>query len=432
MDLIQNIPGTELPRVVIVGGGFAGIKLARKLSNKSVQVVLIDRYNFHQFQPLYYQVATAGLEPSSISFPLRKAIQNHIHTHFRMAELHNIIPGKNEIETSIGRIGYDYLVLAMGADTNFYGKEDMIKSALPMKTVGEALRIRNTLLENCERALNTEDEIHQQELLNIVIVGGGATGVELAGALAEMKSFVFPKDYPEIDFSKMGIYLIEANSRLLAAMSSDSSAKAGKYLMSMGVQVHPGTKVVSFESKRIKTDKGQVIPAEIVLWTAGISVPSINGLDKAEIMRGGRILVNRFNQVVHYENIFALGDMAYMSEPAYPEGHPQVAPPAIQQANLLADNLIKYISGKGMKEFRYSHQGSMATVGRNRAVVELGRVHFGGFAAWAFWLLVHLMSIVGSKNRVFIFLNWMWNYLSYDQSLRLILKPSKRKTQPAF
>jgi NADH dehydrogenase len=427
MQPIANIPQTAFPRIVIVGGGFAGMKLARKLSKKEFQVILIDRNNFHQFQPLYYQVATAGLEPSSIAFPMRKAFQNFERTHFRMADLHKIFPERNEIETNIGTLTYDYLVLSMGADTNFFGKPDMEKTALPMKSVGEALRIRNTILENYEKALNSTNPNEQQELMNIVIVGGGATGVELAGALAEMKKYVFPKDYPEMDFSKMDIYLIEASQRVLAAMSEDSSAKVDKYLKFMGVQVYTKTKVISFEEKRVKTDKGQVFPAEIVLWTAGIAVPEIDGLDKAEKMRGGRILVDRYNQVVHYDNIFAIGDMAFMTEPKYPNGHPQVAPPAIQQGTLLAENLDRKAKGKPMKEFFYSHQGSMATVGRNRAVVELGKIHFGGFVAWAFWLFVHLMSIVGSKNRVFIFMNWMVNYLSYDQSLRLIMKPSRRK-----
>ncbi len=427
MQPIANIPQTSFPRIVIVGGGFAGMKLARKLSKKAFQVILIDKNNFHQFQPLYYQVATAGLEPSSIAFPMRKAFQKFEHTHFRMAELQKVIAERNEIETSLGRLSYNYLVLAIGADTNFYGKTDIEKTAMPMKSVGEALRIRNTILENYEKALNSTDPLEQQELMNIVIVGGGATGVELAGALAEMKRYVFPKDYPEMDFSKMGIYLIEASRRVLAGMSEDSSAKGAKYLKSMGVQVMTGTKVISFEAKRIKTDKDQTIPVEMVLWTAGIAVPEIEGIEKAEKMRGGRILVNRFNQVEHYENIFAIGDMAYMTEPKYPNGHPQVAPPAIQQGSLLAENLEKWVEGRPLKEFSYSYQGSMATVGRNRAVVELGKFHFGGFVAWAFWLFVHLMSIVGSKNRVFIFMNWMVNYMSYDQSLRLIMKPSRRK-----
>ena len=427
MSIIANIPFSQFPRVVIVGGGFAGMKLARKLGQMDFQVVLIDRNNFHQFQPLFYQVATAGLEPSSIAFPMRKAFQDFKNTHFRMAEFLQVSPEKNEIETNLGRLSYDYLILAIGADTNFFGWEDMEKFGLPMKSVGEALRIRNTILENYEKALNTIDETGQQELMNILIVGGGATGVELAGALAEMKKYVFPKDYPEMDFSKMAIYLVEANNRLLASMSPDSSSKAEAYLRSMGVLVYTDTKLVSYEAKRAKTNKDQTFLTEMVLWTAGITVPAIDGIDKAEIMKGGRIHVNRFNQVSPYPNIFAIGDMAFMTEPRYPNGHPQIAPPAIQQGKHLARNLEKLQQGKPMKEFSYSHQGLMATVGRNRAVVELGKFHFGGFIAWAFWLFVHLMSIVGSKNRIFIFLNWMVNYMSYDQSLRLIMKPSRRK-----
>ncbi len=430
MNQIANIPQTNFPRVVIIGGGFAGVKLAGKLRNKEFEVVLIDRHNFHQFQPLYYQVATAGLEPSSIAFPMRKAFQKYKHSHFRMAEFLRVIPETNEIETNIGNISYNYLVLAIGADTNYFGREDMQRSGLPMKSVGEALRIRNTILENFERALNTDDDLEQRELMNIVIVGGGATGVELAGALAEMKRFVLPKDYPEMDFNKMGIYLVEAGNRLLSVMSVKSSAIVEEYLKKMGVSVHTSTRVISFDSKRIKTDKGDEIPAELVLWTAGISVPNVAGIDKAEKGRGGRISVNRFNQVLPYDNIFALGDMAMMTEPKYPNGHPQVAPPAIQQASHLAENLQRKLKGKGMLEFSYVHKGSLATVGRNRAVAELGKIHIRGFIAWVFWLFVHLMSIVGSKNRVFIFMNWMWNYLSYDQSLRLIIRPSAKKNVP--
>jgi NADH:ubiquinone reductase (H+-translocating) len=427
MEYIANIPDVSFPRVVIVGGGFAGIKLALRLSKKKMQVVLIDRHNFHQFQPLYYQVATAGLEPSSISFPMRKAFQKFPHTHFRMAEFRQVVPEKNEIETSIGTLRYDYLVLAMGADTNFFGREDMENSAYPMKSVGEALRIRNTILENYEKALNTDDPRIQLELMNIVIVGGGATGVELAGALSEMKRYVLPKDYPELDFSCMGIHLVEASPRVLASMSPKSSEVVEKYLLSMGVKIYTNTKVISFKSKLITTDKGQTIPSVNVLWTAGIAVNKVDGLDKASLKRANRIEVNRFNQVTPYENIFAVGDMALMTEPSYPNGHPQVAPPAIQQATHLSKNLGRLTSGKPMKEFSYVYKGTMATVGRNRAVAELGKVHITGFFAWAFWLFVHLMSIVGSKNRIFIFMNWMWNYLSYDQSLRLIIKPSRRK-----
>lgn len=428
MDRIANIPSTGYPRVVIAGGGFAGMKLAKKLSGEKFEVVLIDRFNFHQFQPLYYQVATAGLEPSSISFPIRKAFQYNKHIHFRMAELLEVNPEKNEVITSIGSLGYDYLVLAMGADTNYFGREDMIRAALPMKSVGEALRIRNTILENLEKALNTQDEVVQQELMNIVIVGGGATGVEMAGALSEMKRYVLPKDYPELDFNKMDIFLIEAGERLLAAMSPASSKVVEEYLLKMGVKVFTSTKVTSFENRKVSTDSGMIIHSVQVFWTAGIAVPEVKGIEKARKMRGGRLKVDRFSRLPEYRNIFAIGDMACMTEPAYPLGHPQVAPPAIQQATHLAGNLINITKGREMKEFTYRHQGSMATVGRNRAVAELGPIRIRGFVAWAFWLFVHLMSIVGSKNRVFIFMNWMWNYLSYDQSLRLIIKPSKRKT----
>ncbi len=424
MRKIANVPENNLPRVVIVGGGFAGMKLIRMLRNDRIEVVLIDRFNFHQFQPLYYQVATAGLEPSSIAFPLRKAIQKYKHSHFRMAELLRIDTEKKEIVTTIGNLSFDYLVLAIGAETNFFGSSEIKKTSMPMKSVGEALRIRNTILENYERAMNTEDETVQQELMNIVIVGGGATGVEMAGALAEMKKYIFPVDYPELDFSNVGIYLVEANERLLAAMSEKSSQKVEKYIKKMGVKVYTSSKVKSIEHNKVFLEDRTSIPTKTVIWTAGIRIPAISGIEKSEVLANGRLKVNRFSQLLHYENIFALGDMAYMEEPAYPRGHPQIAPPAIQQAALLAKNLKRLIFGKPMIEFVYKHRGIMATVGRNRAVAELGKIHFSGFPAWAFWLFIHLMSIVGSKNRIFIFLNWMWNYISYDQSLRLIIRPS--------
>ena len=426
MNNIANIPDNELCRIVIVGGGFAGLKLVRKLNRNKFEIILIDKNNYHQFQPLYYQVATAGLEPSSIAFPMRKVFHGYKHTHFRMAELLSVDPDKKEIETSIGRVRYDYLVLATGADTNYFKMKDFENNSLPMKSVSEALRIRNSILENYEKALNTNEKKEQQELMNIVIVGGGATGVELAGALSEMKRYVFPRDYPEIDFGQVDIYLLEAGKRLLASMSEFSSGKAEKYLKTMGVKVFTDTKVTGYENKKVLMDEGKMIPSATILWTAGIRIPEIKGLNEAVLYKNGRIKVNRYNQVEPYSDIFALGDMVLMKEPNYMEGHPQTAPPAIQQARSLACNLEKLISGKKMKEFKYWHKGTMATVGRNRAVFDLGKIHFGGFVAWAIWLFVHLMSIVGSKNRIFIFMNWMWNYLSYDQSLRLIIRPSDK------
>jgi NADH:ubiquinone reductase (H+-translocating) len=428
MNRIANIPENNLPRIVIIGSGFAGMKLVRKLNKDKFEIILIDKNNYHQFQPLFYQVATAGLEPSSIAFPVRKAFQNYRHTHFRMAELLGINADEKEIETSIGKMNYDFLVLAIGADTNFFGQKDIENSSMPMKSVSEALRIRNTILENYEIAINTDDILGQQELMNIVIVGGGATGVELAGALAEMKKYIFPRDYPEIDFSKVDIYLVEANNRLLTSMTIESSKKAEIYLKNMGVKVIKDSRVKSFENKRVILEQGMTIPTVTLLWTAGIRVPLIKGIERAEIIvKSGRIKVNRFSQVESYNDIFAIGDMAYMEEPSYPLGHPQVAPPAIQQAVCLSKNMERLISEKSMKEFHYRHRGTMATVGRNRAVFENGKIRFGGFFAWAFWLFVHLMSIVGSKNRIFIFMNWMWNYMTYDQSLRLIMRPSGKK-----
>lgn len=420
---LANIPNTDKKRVVIVGNGFAGLKLMRKIGSDGFQIVVLDKNNFHQFQPLLYQVATAGLEPSAISFPIRKILQNEKDIHFRIAELTEIIAEKKEIITNIGYLKYDYLVLAIGANTNFFGQQNIEDHALSMKTASDAILIRNTILENFERALLERDQEKINEYLNIVLVGGGPTGVELAGALAEMKKYIFPKDYPELDLSKMRIVLFEASSGLLAGMSTESAERSLKYLNKLGVEVRLNTRVVDYNGSCLKLFDGNTISTKTVIWAAGVKANSVKGLSADVFGRGSRIKVDRFNRVINYKHIYALGDLCIMETPKYPNGHPQVAQVAIQQSIFLANNLHRLKSGKNVKEFEYADKGSMATIGRNLAVADLPFAKLKGFVAWVLWSFVHLFMIVGVKNRLSIFLNWSFNYFTYDQSLRLLIKP---------
>jgi NADH dehydrogenase len=423
-------------KVVIVGGGFGGLRLAHKLNNKQgFEVVLIDRFNYHQFQPLFYQVATAGLDASNISFPLRKVFQKSKNVRIRLAELKEVIPTKNTIITDIEEFKYDVLVLATGADTNFFGNSQLATHAFPMKSTVEALQIRHHLLTLFEDAHTISDTAELQQKMNIVIVGGGPTGVEVSGALAEMKKYVLPKDYPELDFAKMNIYLLEGGGKTLASMSEKSSIKSQKYLNNLGVKVLTNTMVKDYDGVNILLQNGSSIPTATVIWAAGIKGNIPDGFSKSLIARGNRIKTDRHCKVIGFENIYALGDLSYMETPKYPQGFPQVAPVAIQQADMLAGNL-KLIEQKSdldrLFEFEYKDKGSMATVGRNLAVVDVPKpkLHFGGFFAWLIWMGLHLMLILGVKNRFFVFMNWLYNYITYDQNLRLIFrefnKPDKK------
>lgn len=417
-------------KVVIVGGGFGGLKLARKLSNKKgFEVLLIDKFNYHQFQPLFYQVATAGLDASNISFPLRKAFQKSKNIRIRITELKEILVEENKIITEIDEIKYDVLVLATGADTNFFGNQQLAQYAFPMKSTVEALQLRHRLIQNFEDALTIKDESELQRLMNIIIVGGGPTGVELSGALAEMKKYVLPKDYPELDFSRLNIYLLEGTDKTLGAMSEKSSIQSRKYLERLGVKVMTKVLVKDYDGKNVLLQNGSYIPSSTVLWAAGIKGNIPVGVNNELIAKGNRIIVDQFNRVRGAGNIYAIGDLAFMETSKYPFGHPQVATVAIQQADLLAKNLIKIQKGeKGLNEFKYIDKGSMATVGRNLAVVDIPRpkLHFGGFLAWLIWMGLHLMLILGVKNKFFVFINWLYNYITYDQSLRLIFKEFHR------
>jgi len=422
--MLPNIPDTNYKRVVIIGAGFGGLALAREIAKREdLQVVIIDRNNFHQFQPLFYQVAMAGLEPSSISFPLRKVFQSKKNVHIRITEVHSINPDRKSIETDLGEITYDYLVIATGASTNYFGMKEIEERAIPMKTVSEALALRNRILQNFEDALSVDSDDQREGLMSVVVVGGGPTGVELSGTLAEMRAFILPKDYPELDFSGMQIHLLEGSGKLLGAMSEESSAKSKKYLEDMGVIVHTEQVVTGFDGKYVTTKQGLHLRADNLVWAAGIKANPLNGLNPEVIVRGGRIKVDQYNRVQGYDNVFALGDVASMSEGKWENGHPQLAQPAMQQGKALARNVWRVMDGKKAIPFTYKDLGSMATVGRNRAVVDLPFWKFQGFFAWLTWMFVHLMSIVGVKNRVLTLINWVWSYITYDQSLRLILRP---------
>ena len=424
-----NIPQTTQKRIIVIGAGFGGLQVAQSLAgNDDFQIVLIDKNNYHQFQPLFYQVATAGIEPSAISFPLRLAFHNHPNVHVRVASVTKIISENNTIETNLGEIQYDYLILAIGADTNFYGNKNIEEKALPMKSVGEALGLRNRLLENFEKALVSDNEEDKSGLLNIVVVGGGPTGVEVSGTLAEMKKHVLPKDYPELNFDLMQIYIVESGTELLGPMSKNAQVKSKEYLEQLGVKVMLDSRVSDFDGQYVYFADNSKIRTNNLVWAAGVKANAIEGINPSIIMRGGRMKVNSYSQVDGYENIFALGDVALMTEEKYPNGHPQVAQPAIQQGKLLAKNLVNLIRGNELKAFKYRDLGSMATVGRNLAVVDLPFWKFQGFFAWLTWMFVHLMAIVGVKNKVLIFINWLWNYVTYDQSLRLIIRAKSPKS----
>lgn len=420
-----NIPSNPNPRVVIVGGGFAGLKLVTELVKQPFQVVLIDQQNFHQFQPLYYQVATAGLEPSSIVFPFRKLFQKTKQFHFRLATVELVNFEEKNVQTTIGEIEYDHLVLSIGTTTNFFGNDELKKHALPMKTIGEALTLRNQLLLSFENALSANSDEERLAYLNTIIVGGGPTGVELAGTIAEMKKYILPKDFPDLKVEDMKIELLEGSGRLLNGMSDQSGKMALKYLTELGVNVRLNTIVESYDGNEVQTKDEYTISSKNLIWAAGVTGNQIQGLKNDLLTRGNRLKVNEFNEVVGLEKVYALGDIAYMEADAdYPSGHPQVAQVAIQQAARLAKNLKK-TSKTNWEAFKYKNLGSMATVGRNKAVVDLPKKHFSGFLAWVVWMGVHLKSILGVKNKFLIFLDWVWNYFTYNLSLRLIIRNKK-------
>jgi len=430
-DLITTrtrIEDQGIPRIIIIGGGFGGLELIKGLRNVKAQVVLFDKYNHHTFQPLLYQVATSGLETNAIVFPFRKRYAKQSDFYFRLGEVNHIKPEENYIETSIGGINYDYLIIATGATTNFYGMKELEHNAMAMKTITDAIKLRNRIIRNLEFALLTDDDATMNSLMDFVIVGGGPTGVELAGALSELKRNVFPKDYKELDLNAMDIHLVEASPRLLNGMSDKAAEKALLYLRKMGVKVHLNVAVKSYNGYEAVFNNGEKINTRTLVWAAGVKGNLINGLDEKCVSPSKRLLVDKFNKVKGYENIFAIGDAAIMEgDKKFPKGHPMMAPPAMQQGALLADNLKRIIAKKQIMPFSYRDKGSMATVGRNKAVVDTKAIKMQGFIAWYIWMFVHLMSIMGFKNKVFTFFSWLWSYFSYDRSNRLIIGRPKEE-----
>lgn len=423
----MNIPESDLPRIVIIGGGFAGINLAKALINKKVQVVLLDKHNYHTFQPLLYQVSSSGLEPDSIAYPLRKIIKKGNNTFFRLANVEHIDPNKSIIQTSIGSLSYDYLVIATGTRTNFFGNKAIEANSMPMKSVPQALNIRSLILQNFEKATIANSKEERQALLNFVIVGGGPTGVELAGAIAELKNNILPKDYQDLDSRDMQIYLLEGSDRVLSSMSNHASEKSKTFLETLGVHVKLNVFVNDYDGQTVTTNSDLTLEAQTLIWAAGVTGLPINGLKPDCIQQGtNRYKVNTFNQVEGYDTIFAIGDIAQMCTEQYPKGHPQVAQPAIQQGKFLGKNLLNHINGKQLKPFMYHDKGSMATIGRNKAVVDLKHFKFGGFFAWFVWMFIHLMSLVGFRNRMIVFFNWTYNYINFDKAARLIIRPFKK------
>jgi NADH dehydrogenase len=413
-------------KIVIVGAGFAGLRLAQDLEDSRYEILLIDKFNYHQFQPLMYQVATARLEPASVSFPLRKVFQHSKNVRIRIAEVLKINPDTQELVTTIDTFSYDYLVIAFGCTTNYFGNKEIEKFAYPMKSVPEAIGLRNQILQTFEDALNTPLE-NLQPLMNFVIVGGGPTGVELAGALAEMKKNVLPKDYPDKDFSSLTIYLIEGSEHVLSPMSDNSRKMSKKYLEELGVKVILSTFVSNYDGATVALSNGETIASKNVIWAAGVTGNTIDGLPDDIITRGNRMKVNRFNQIEGFDTIFALGDICYMETPKYPKGHPQVASVAIEQAQILVKNFKNKLKGKPFKEFEYHDKGSMATIGKRKAVVDLPSFSFDGRLAWFTWMFIHLMLILSVKKKLIIFINWMFSYFSNDSTLRVLLKPTQKK-----
>ncbi|HEV8082120.1 MAG TPA: NAD(P)/FAD-dependent oxidoreductase [Chitinophagaceae bacterium] len=417
-------------KIIIIGGGFGGLKLGRKLTGKKgFDVTLIDRFNFHQFQPLFYQVATAGLDASDISFPLRKAFHKENNVHFRMGVVTSVDVINKKVITDEAEYPFDTLVLATGADTNFFGNQQLVEHTFPMKSTLEALQIKYRLLQNMEDALYAKTGEDLQKLLTIVVVGGGPTGVEMSGAIADMRRFVLPKDYPEIDFNKMKIYLIEGSPETLGTMSDKSSNDSRGYLKNLGVIVKTETTVKSYDGKTVSMQNGESIDSCLVIWAAGIKGNIPEGIDKNLVVKGNRIKVDRYNRVNDLENIYAIGDVAYMETEKYPHGHPQVASVAIAQGEALGKNFLKMQKNQNsIEKFEYHDKGSMATVGRNLAVVDIPKpkFHFNGFFAWMIWMGLHLFLLLGIKNKISVFSNWIYNYITYDQNLRLIFRPFYR------
>lgn len=420
----MNIPKSNLPRVVVIGGGFAGLNLVKKLRKLPIQLVMINKHNYHAFQPLLYQVSTSGIEPDSIAYPLRMFIKKQKNFYFRLADVSEVNPEEKIIKSDIGDLSYDYLIINTGTKTNYFGNDEIEKHAMPMKTIPQALNLRSLILQNFERSTVVPDEETKKFLLNFVIVGAGPTGVELAGAIAEFKHNVLPMDFPDLDPELMQIHLLEGAPRVLPPMSENASKKSAQFLEELGVQIHTNTIVTEYDGKLAKTKDGLTFPTRTLIWSAGVIANNIKGFPEAcSEPRSKRYLVDEFNQIKGCKDVYALGDVAIMISEDYPRGHPQVAQPAIQQAQNLAANFSKILQGKSnLKAFKYNDKGSMATIGRNKAVADINKLQFGGFFAWFIWMFVHLMSLVGFRNRFIVFINWILNYANYNKASRLIIR----------
>lgn len=423
-----NIPQTSRKRVVIVGGGFAGLALIRALRRSAFQIVLIDKHNYHMFKPLLYQVASSALNVGDIAFPFRRMFHGWKNFHFRMGYIERIDPEKHLLETTAGTIGYDYLVLATGSIPNFFKIENIKKNALPMSNITDALNIRNRMLRNFEIAVTASTQEECSSRLSVVIVGAGASGVEIAGALAEMRRYVMPRDYPQLDTSLMNIYLIEEQNRVLGSMSEKTSDEALKTLSDKGIRVILGHKIVDYENFCAVFDDGARIPTYNLIWTCGIKSAAFPGITPAWIGRGGRMRVDVFNRIIGCDDLFVIGDTALMQDdPNYPQGHPQLARVAISQGQQLARNLKRLETGKPMQPYRYKNYGVMATIGRNKAFVEWGKIQFGGFFAWIIWSVVHIMFLLGIQGKLKVFWGWIWNYFGHDLPIRLIIGKYERQ-----
>lgn len=415
-------------KIIILGAGFAGLQLARRLKKSDHDITLIDQYNFHQFQPLFYQVATARLEPSAISFPLRKVFQHRRNVHVRVSKVVGVDMAAQVVHTEeAGDFAYDYLIIATGCTSNFFGNKNVERHAYPMKSTPEAIALRNRILLNYEDALKATPE-ELPGYMNIVIVGGGPTGVRLAGSIAEMKKNVLPRDYPDMDFSKLSVYLIEGSDHTLNAMSEPSKRKSQQYLEEMGVQIWLKNVVKDYDGKTVTIADGRSIPSRTLIWAAGVMGNVPPGIPKDAIVRGNRIKVDETHRMIGSTNVFAIGDVSYMETPDWPQGHPQLANVAIHQAKNLAHNLC----ADANKPFRYKNPGTMATVGKRKAVVDLPSFSFQGFFAWLVWMFLHLMLIVSVKNRLIIFINWAISYFTNDTTLRLILLPTRKQIELAM
>jgi len=420
--LMDQTKSARMPRIVIIGGGFGGINLAKKLKNKPVEILMLDKHNYHTFQPLLYQVAMGAIEADSIGFPVRRIFTNQKNFSFNLAEVKIINPEKNTITTDIGEIPYDYLVIATGANTNFFGNQQIEHYAMPMKNISEALNIRSYMLQNLEKAVITTDPKEKEALMTFVVVGGGPTGVELSGALAEMRNKVLCKDYPSLCEEDMKVYLVEGKPVVLGAMSSEASAAAKAGLVKMGVIIHNGVHVNSFDGTTLTIDDGTSIDTRNVFWAAGVKGEMPEGLASATIASGRRLLVDEINKVQGYQNIFAIGDVSAMITPEIPNGIPGMAQGAIQTGQHLAKNLIHIINGEATEPFKYWDKGSLATVGQNKAVADIGKFHFHGFFAWLLWMFVHLMSLMGFSNKLSVLVSWASKYFVRNTDNRLIVR----------